>query len=314
MAGSSGTGTGWQPEREVELVAGTPAGGGQDRPARALLELLRSAGGVEVPLKLTNIPGRGGGNGWDHLAQHPGDPHVLAINSPTIVSNRLLGVSKFDHAALTPLATLYTESLVFAVRADSAIRTAADLLARFRDPAELPIAFATAIGNMNHIALAKVTRHAGGDVRALRTTVFDSARYAVAHVLERQSELVTVTATSTAPELAAGTLGALVLSAPSRLGGPFAEVPIWRELGVDCDIGMWRGVIGAPGLAPPAAAFWEAALRRAARSEAWRAELARHHWADTWLGSAATTAFLDRERATIGEMLGALGLLGTTQT
>jgi hypothetical protein len=33
----------WRPEREVELIAGTPAGGGQDRPARVLIELLKGA-------------------------------------------------------------------------------------------------------------------------------------------------------------------------------------------------------------------------------------------------------------------------------
>ncbi len=31
---------GWRPAREIELVAGTPPGGGQDRPARALIEVL----------------------------------------------------------------------------------------------------------------------------------------------------------------------------------------------------------------------------------------------------------------------------------
>ena len=84
----------WRPDHAIELVAGTPAGGGQDRPARALIEVLEKHGLVGQPVKLTNIPGRGGGNAWDFLRTKTGDPHVLAINSPTIISNKLLAVTK----------------------------------------------------------------------------------------------------------------------------------------------------------------------------------------------------------------------------
>ena len=126
MAEAAQTGAGWRPQHEIELVAGTPAGGGQDRPARVLLDLLK--GLVGVPVKLTNIPGRGGGNAWDYLAAHPGDPHILAINSPTIITNRLLGESTLDFTALTPLANLYTEYLVFVLRTDASIKTAEHLL------------------------------------------------------------------------------------------------------------------------------------------------------------------------------------------
>src|ERR1700681_1301139 len=126
MAEAAQTGAAWRPQHDIELVAGTPAGGGQDRPARVFIELLKDL--VGVPIKLTNIAGRGGGNAWDYLAEHPGDPHVLAINSPTIITNRLLGESDLDFAALTPLANLYTEYLVFAVRPDAAMQTAQQLL------------------------------------------------------------------------------------------------------------------------------------------------------------------------------------------
>ena len=83
----------WCPQREIELVAGTPPGGGQDRPARALIEVLTANRLLDVPVKLANFPGRGGGNAWEYLRGKHGDAHVLAINSPTIISNRLLGVS-----------------------------------------------------------------------------------------------------------------------------------------------------------------------------------------------------------------------------
>jgi putative tricarboxylic transport membrane protein len=298
----------WWPQRDIELIAGTPAGGGQDRPARVLIELLKNA--VDHPIALTNIAGRGGGNGWDYLATHHGDPHKLAINSPTILTNRLLGESMLDHASLTPLATLYTEYLVFVVRPGGAIRDAHDLVAKLKaDAGGIPIAFATAIGNMNHIALATITQGAGGDVRALKPAVFDSARYAVAHVVDDHAELGVITATSAVPELTAGSLRAIAVSAPARMTAPFAEVPCWSELGIDCVVGTWRGVIGAGGLSAAHIAFWENALVMATRTAEWRAELARHHWVDTYTDAAQTRAFLAREQDAMANVLGALGLL-----
>jgi putative tricarboxylic transport membrane protein len=313
MVEAASAGAGWRPQHEIELVAGTPAGGGQDRPARVLIGLLKDL--VGVPVKLTNIAGRGGGNAWDYLAGHPGDPHIVAINSPTIITNRLLGESTLDFAALTPLANLYTEYLVFVVRPNAAIATAQALLTQLgNDPGGIRIAFATAIGNMNHMALAKITKQAGGDVGALRTEVFDSARYAVAHVVAGQADLAVITATSAVPELDSGVLTAVAVSAPARMSAPFAQVPTWGDMGIDCVVGTWRGVIGTHGLSAPQIAFWERALERAVAGDTWRAELARHHWVDTYLGAAASVAFLNGELGTMRDALAALGLLADTAT
>ena len=302
-------GRSWRPERDIELVAGTPPGGGQDRPARALIEVLEKHKLLDRPVKLTNIPGRGGGNAWDYLRKHAGDPHVLAINSPTIISNKLLGVSAADYSDLTPLANLYTEYPIFIVAAASPIADVAALVRRLKDPASLPISLATAIGNPNHIALARLTRHAGGDVKALKIDVFDSARYAIAHVLEGKAELGVITAVSAVPELTAGSLRTVTLSAPQRLGGLFAGVPTLVEGGVDCTVGMWRGIIAPGGIPAAATAFWNDTLGRATATAEWQAELTKKYWANTFVSGAQELAFLDAEKALMTSALGDLGLL-----
>jgi putative tricarboxylic transport membrane protein len=300
----------WQPEREIEIIAGTPAGGGQDRPARALIGILDAQGLLGQKTKLTNIPGKGGGNGWLQLRKHDGDPHVLAINSPTNITNKQLGVSDFDHAELTPLANLYTEYIAFVVRADSPIHSGADFMARLRqDTAGCRIALATAIGNINHMALAQVTAHAGGDVRALQINVFDSALYAVADVVERRAEVGAITAVSAVKAIESGGVRAFAVSAPQRLPRLYAGVPTWTEQGVNCVIGTWRGVIGAAGLTPQQKEFWDRALRAATATPEWSATLAEKYWANTYLGGDELIAFLDREREVMGRLLSDLGLL-----
>jgi putative tricarboxylic transport membrane protein len=290
----------------VEILAGTPAGGGQDRAARALAAALAAAG--EPTPAVVNIPGRGGGNAWDELTGRRGDSMVVAISSPTLITNELLGAADIDERDLTPLANLYTEYIAFGVPGGSAIRDAEELAARLVGAAPLRVAFATALGNINHMAIARVVRHGAGDPAALELRVFDSARLAVADVLAGHADVVAVSAPSVLPEVAAGTLVILAVSSPERLHGALEAVPTWSEVGVPCVIGTWRGVVGTGGLDADAIAAWDAKLRTAVSSSAWRAALSAHSWSDTYLPSTETTTFLATQRREIADALRDLGL------
>ncbi len=240
----------WRPQREVEIVAGTPPGGGLDRSARALVKAIESKRLLDVPARVSNVAGEGGRKAWAYLDQHPGDPHVLCISSSNLATDHLLGASAFDHErAFTPLAILYAEYIAFLARSDSPLKSGADLIAPFATrAASVTVALSTSLGNPNHIALAKVVRHAGGDVKAPRIRVFDSALDAVADVVSGNSDICAVTAASAVKEITAGTMRALAVSAPQRLAGLYAQTPTWLEQSIDCVIGAWRGVSGARGL------------------------------------------------------------------
>jgi len=300
----------WRPSREVEMIVGTPAGGGQDRPARMLMRILAEAGIVDVPMKVTNIGGKGGGNAWDALRARAADGHVLSISAPPLVNNRILGVSDFDYEVCPPLANLYTEYLAFIVRADSPFKDAHTLLAQLKaDPAALTVALATAVGSTNHLAMGKIVQHLGGDPRQLQLRVFESALHAVDDVVAGNAPLGVISAVSTRKALAAGAVRLLAVSSPERMGGEFAAAPTWHELAVPCVMGQWRGVLGTPGITAAQTAYWQWALAAAVNQPAWKAELAANSWSDQFLTGAPLRAFLDGERALTAELLRVLGLL-----
>jgi putative tricarboxylic transport membrane protein len=308
---SSSASAAWRPQREVEIVAGTPPGGGLDRSARALVKAIESKRLLDVPAKVNNVAGDGGRKAWVWLDRHPGDPHVLCISSSNLATDHLLGASAFDHErAFTPLAILYTEYIAFLVRSDSSLKSGADLIARFAaGAATVTVALSTSLGNPNHIALAKVVRHAGGDVKAPSIRVFDSALDAVADVVAGKAHVCAVTAASAVKEITEGTMRALAVSAPQRLTGLYAQTPTWLEQSVDCTIGAWRGVSGARGLTHAQLAYWEGTLAAAVRTEAWTADLARLYWTPMYLDGASLRQHLKRERGEMEVALRELGLL-----
>jgi hypothetical protein len=209
----------------VQIVAGTPPGGGLDRVARALAKAIVEGRLINVPVEIVNIPGGGARRAWTHyIDNHPRDSHVIGISSPNLTTDYLVGAARFEHSKYTPIATLVTEYIAFGVKSDSSLKTGdacgcnrADLgFARHdigdsierrvehpnggsidalmtqsadcsfhvgvaakapdsRSGPEIPssrkrpainsestVALSTALGNPNHLALAKLTRQSGG--------------------------------------------------------------------------------------------------------------------------------------------------------
>src|SRR5207253_1282048 len=115
--------------RMIEIVAGTPPGGGLDRTARALVRALDEAKAFAEPVTVRNVPGDGARKAWAYMDEHRGEPDVVSISHPNLTTDRLMGLASFDHRDYTPIAILYTEYIAFVVRADSTLKTAGDLLA-----------------------------------------------------------------------------------------------------------------------------------------------------------------------------------------
>jgi putative tricarboxylic transport membrane protein len=301
----------WKPERTVQLVAGTPPGGGLDRVARALEKAIVAAKLLEVPVEVLNVPGDGARKCWtDFVDKHQGDGHVLGISSPNMVSDYLVGIANFEHSKYVPVATLVTEYIAFAVRADSDLKTGKDLLARLgRAPAQVKVALSTALGNPNHVALVKLTRQQGGDINAPVIRVFDTALDAVADVVAGNADVCAVTAASVLAEQKAGRVRVLAITAPQRLSGAFAHAPTWNELGADCVIGAWRGVTGPAGMTAEQVEFWARVVQGAAEHPVWQEELARLSWSPLFQSGATLDTSLANERAEFVATLGELGLL-----
>jgi len=155
----------------------------------------------------------------------------------------------------------------------------------------------------HEVELIAGTPAGGGQDRPAR------ALYAVADVIGQRAEVGAITAVSAVKEFTAGKLRALALSSPRRMPGELAHVPTWREQGVDCMIGTWRGVTGTKGLTADQIAYWDRAFEAAAQSEDWNAELQHHYWANTCMDSAATRDFLATEQHVMQKALSDLGLI-----
>src|SRR5437868_2129560 len=92
-----------------------------------------------------------------------------------------------------------------------------------------------------------------------------------------------------------GKLRVLAVSAPKRAEGAFAQVPTWKENGIDVVMGQWFGVIAPPGLTAAQVAFWDDVFGRVVQSDEWKLVLQRNSEENEYLNSCDSRRFLDEQ-------------------
>jgi len=300
----------WKPAKPIEIIVGAAPGGGADSTARVMQKLMQERLLPEVSSAVVNKSGAASALSYVYLNQHPGDGHYVALSLQPMLTAPVVGASVVRHTDLTPLAQLFNEYVGFAVRPDSPIQSAADMLERLRrDPASISIGLSTALGGSNHLATAIALKAGGVDVRRLRIVVVKGAPEAITGVIGGHMDALALSASSLIPFLESGKLRGIAVSAPRRLAGAYAGVPSWSEVvRGNAAYANWRGVVGPRGMTPAQIAFWDDVLGRLAQSEEWKADLAKRQQDPAYMASRDTKRFLDEQYEELRAVLVQLGL------
>ncbi len=267
----------WAPRRPVAFIVGSAAGGGIDLTARLLQRLWEQRGIVKTPVVVINKPGAGNSIAWQYLNDRGGDGHAIAVGTANLVSNPVMKLTGYHD--VTPLALLFDDYFILMVKADSSVKTMADVKQRLlADPAALSFGFGPGLGAGTHIAAAVTVKAMGADVRKARFVPYRNASEAVTGMLSGEIDIVSGTAVTAPAFIASGRVRALGVIAPQRLSGQLANVPTVKEQGVEASFINWRGVVGPKGMGQAQAAYWIHALEQVGRTDEWQKELARNFW------------------------------------
>ena len=299
----------WKPEQAVEIVLGTAPGSGPDRNARVMQKIFQEGRFLTVPVLVVNKPGGGAVVAYSYMHRSEGNGHSLLLSGSGLITSDVMGRLPFSYNELTPITHTMDEYIGIAVKADSPIKSGKDLIDRLqKDPAAHSVGVATALGNANHQAVAAAMKAGGVDARKGRYVAFNSGGAAMTALLGGHIDLVPVSLGVLVPELQAGRIRILALSAPQRMSGAFAQVPTWREQGADAVVSVWRGAFGAKGLSSAQVAYWESIFQRLMSTPEWQKEVETVHAVSMFMGSAKTRELMDRDYSAQKLVLTELGL------
>lgn len=301
--------TSWKPEHPIELVVPTAAGSGSDRTGRLIQTLMQERKLVDRPVAVVNKEGGGGTIGLMYVTQQKETGHHLLVTSPTLLTNHILGKTMVTYSDLTPLAVIGADFVAFSVRADSPIKTGADLVARLKkDPAGLSFALANALGNHNHIAIAELALELKSDVRKLKVVVFNSSSQVATSLLGGHVDVISSPVSQVVQHVADGKIRVIAVASDRRLSGTLSSIPTWKEQGVDIVSANWRNVVGTKGMSASQIAYWDRALGQLVQQPEWKKANDETQTENIYLNSADTRKQLDQLYKQLTVTLRELGL------
>ncbi|OGA23282.1 MAG: hypothetical protein A3I02_12175 [Betaproteobacteria bacterium RIFCSPLOWO2_02_FULL_67_26] len=299
----------WSPQRNIEIVVGSAPGGSNDKTARQVERILIEQKLVSTSISVVNKSGAGGTLALNYLNQHAGDGHYVIVFTPSMLTNHITGQSKVSYKDFTPIASLFSDYIVFPVNAGSPLKDANDLVARLKkDPQSVSVGFATALGSHNHIAIGLLMKAIGGDPRGLKAVAYKGSSLAITNLLGGHIDLVTTAAGNVAGHVQSGKLRVLAAAAPKRFPGVLADVPTWKELGVNLVFGGWRAIVGPKNMTPQQIAFWEGVLSKATQAPEWKEGILKNYWFDDFVTSAKFKNDIDKDYNDMKSVLVDLGL------
>lgn len=299
----------WSPSRNVEIVVGSAPGGSNDKTARTVEKAIVDAKLIPTSLTVVNRPGGGSSIAFSYVSQKKADPHTLLIGTTALLTNHIVGTSPLSYMDFTPIASLFNDYVVFAVNANSPIKTGRDLIARLKEnPQSVSIGFATTLGSHNHIAAGLLAKSVGVNPRSLKAVAFKGSAEAITQVLGGHIDMVTTAAGNVAGHLAEGRMRVIGVSSDKRFPGAFAQVPTWKEQGANLVYGGWRAIMAPKDITPAQIAYWEGVLRKVTSTPEWKANLDKNYWSDDFVGHAQFSKDIAKDYNDIKAVLVDLGL------
>ncbi len=284
----------WEPRKNVEIVVGADPGGALDFTARLMQGIWKEQKLVDGVV--LNRAGAGNAIAWTYLNTHPGDANYIAIATPNLFTNQILGISPMSYKDVTPLGVMLTEYIVVLVRPDSPYKSMKDIVAPLRkDPGALGIGMSPGVGSPAYTAAAIALGAAGVDAKNMRLVVYKAASQVITALLSNDIDVAFVAAPNAPPMLSAKRVHAVGISSPTRVSGELSGVATFREQGIDAVYENWRGFIGPRDLKPEQIAYWEKAIQQATKTAEWQKALEKNGWGSRYLTSAEARKFWDEQ-------------------
>lgn len=302
----------WKPDGNIEIIAPAGPGGGWDMLARTMEKTLSGDKLVEKPIVITNKPGGGGATGWTYLNTHKGNGNYLAVNSSLVLLNQILGSSKLSYKDFTPLAMLQAEWEIVAVKKDSPYRTGKEFFEALKaDPSKISVAVGPSLGNDDHIQFLMLAKAYGmQDLTKVKFIVYPGAGgEEIPALLGGHVQAMTISLGEALEQYKAGNIRILGISSEKRLTGELADVPTWKEQGVDMTFAHWRGVMGPGGMTPEQIAYWKDTIGKMVQQPSWKDAMKKMNMDEFYMPPDKYTAYLEKQYGEMTQLLKSVGMV-----
>jgi putative tricarboxylic transport membrane protein len=295
----------WKPEKPVEFLVQSAAGGGSDIFARTMAKIMADEKIVTVPINVVNKPGGSGAVAYSYLNQKKGDPHIIATATGSYITTPIQGHSPVSYKSFTNVAILCVEDYVGVVRADSPYKSLKEMIAAAKQKPN-----SIRIGGSGPASSDAIIRHKLEKATGtkLNFIVFQSGGEVNAALLGGSVDFASPNPSEATQLVKANRIRPLAMFSPERLDN-WKDVPTAKEQGIDVTLDQFRGVIAPSGLSKDQAAFWEGAMVKLSQSAGFKKYLDDNGLRPLLRAGADAEKYLAEENQTYTQILNELGMV-----
>jgi tripartite-type tricarboxylate transporter receptor subunit TctC len=248
------------PEKSIEFVIPFGAGGGADIEGRMIAKAMsKELGQPVVPI---NKPGGGGAITYTYVKNSKPDGYTIAWNSTSILTTTNIGNVPFNYTALDHIGQVAQQPVPFVVKKNARWNTLKEFMDECKaKPNTLKVAFA-GFGSATHLAGVAMTRLSDCKPIMLPVKAPDRRKMVLSGETDAAVDIFFVPLKL----VKAGKMKMLAISSGKR--NPNAPtVPTGRELGMDMEFDLFRGLSVAKGTPANIKNTLESAMLKAANSK-----------------------------------------------
>jgi putative tricarboxylic transport membrane protein len=281
----------------IKMMIPANPGGGWDTTGRALGKALLDAKVADT----VTYDNKGGAAGALGLAQFvsgsKGDPNAIMVMGAVMLGGLITGKPPVSLSSATPLARLTSEYNVFVLPANSPFKSLKEVIEQFKkDPGSIKWGGGSR-GSTEHIAAAMIAREVGVDAAKINYVAFRGGGEATAAILGGNVTVGGGGYSELSEYITVGKMKGLAVTSGTRLKG--VDIPTLKELGINVEIGNWRGVYGAPGITAAQRKTLTDMLLKAAASKSWAQDMEKNSWTPAVLSGPAFEKFVDDDFASL---------------
>ena len=295
----------WKPEKPVEFLVQSAAGGGSDIFARTAAKILADEKIVTVPINVVNKPGGSGAVAYSYLNQKKGNPYIIATATGGYITTPVQGQSPVSYKNFTNVAVLCVEDYVGVVRADSPHKSLKDVIAAAKQKPNSIRVGGTGPGSSDAIIRNRLEKAAKVQLNFI---TFQSGGEVNAALLGGSVDFASPNPSEAAQLVKAGRLRPLAMFSPQRLDN-WKDVPTAKEQGIDVTLDQFRGVAAAGGLTKEQSLFWQNAMVKLFQSAGFKKYLQENGLRPLIKVGADADKYLAEQTAFYTEILTELGMV-----
>lgn len=293
----------WAPERPVEFVVASGAGGGTDNFARTIQAILSREGIMDNPVVVLNKGAGSGAEAFLYARQNEGDPHKLIFGTNNVYLLPHVAKLAYTVEDLQPVAALALDEFLVWVKADSPYQTVMDLVNAAKEaPGTIPFGGSQS-KDTDETLVALIEQTTGADFKYVPFNGGGEVGVQLAggHIAANVNN-----PNENAGQWQAGAIRPLCVFAPERMAESepvsgdmgWHDIPTCAEQGLDITSYQMPRTVWLPaGTDPEVLAFYQDALQKVADSDAWKEYLAKTSQSASFLTGDELAAFIDSSEA-----------------